>query len=537
MSEKKEENGMNNDKDNNKGNINTDTNRDNKENNDGELAFYEKAGSARAVTSGVYVLIFSLVGSILMWGYYIIATGTGGLEYYNLAFTISTIMNIFAAGFSSAFATKVKEAMVLSREKALERIGVFSKIFLILGVLMTAVSILMALFISDHYISFCIWAVVPQILINHYLTILLNILNVRNRYDITGAITGQFGVFVFVFGFLFIEKGVPGEYHAFFPLIVSVGYLLLMLIFFKRVTKYTQKEILFSGKLFSKETGEFLKYSSLTTVTNLDALGVLGNVIFLITAFILTVKYPESEKLALMQIFSVVAGYVVTKLVIVFFAGPFNVEIAEAYAKGDHKLINSVINNTGRIVVMMGLLVMAMLAGASRSLLTILHRSAFTDSNGVLNVSLLNIGIILFILCAIGQVFYGFGTFFGSALVGADRAKDSAIGFGIALILNVILSILLVYFLDLIGAGLTMLITGIFLVPFMLRRIKRHFGVKFEFRILRQIPHLIIIFSILYFIPFGSMYGVIPDIIILGGIGALTLIIFLPFFGVVSPKD
>ncbi|MHA1896118.1 MAG: hypothetical protein ACTSU2_01880, partial [Promethearchaeota archaeon] len=37
--------------------------------------------------------------------------------------------------------------------------------------------------------------------------------------------------------------------------------------------------------------------------------------------------------------------------------------------------------------------------------------------------------------------------------------------------------------------------------------------------------------------PFGSMYGVIPDIIILGGIGALTLIIFLPFFGVVSPKD
>ena len=135
---------------------------------------------------------------------------------------------------------------------------------------------------------------------------------------------------------------------------------------------------------------------------------------------------------------------------------------------------------------------------------------------------------------------------FGNALIGSGHAKYSALGFGITLIATFILTPIFVFYFGFIGAGLAMIITGIFVLPYILITVKKFLKVHLSFRILNSIPHLTIVFLLIFFYPLEPVLEHITmqnnlgialiGLLMLIGI-ILAFLIGIPFFGVMGPGD
>ena len=280
------------------------------------------------------------------------------------------------------------------------------------------------------------------------------------------------------------------------------------------------------------------------TVINLDALQVFANITSFLTAFILGLKFSQSEQKNLMEIYFIIANYVIAKLIIQFFAAPLNVEIAEAVAKNDNKTIKETINSVGKLALMLGLTLMTILAAFSKTLLYVLHKNAFIikiDDSLIFDQNLYNKAIILFILFLFGQFGFGFSKLFGNALIGAGATKKSAYGFGFSLVIILITTIIFVYLFDIIGAGISTLIASLSLLPFIIIQTKRSLKIKFDLRVLRQIPQLTLIFIIYFYFPFtlnsSNFMDFIFQLILVIFLTIIILMILIPFFGVYSKKD
>jgi O-antigen/teichoic acid export membrane protein len=140
---------------------------------------------------------------------------------------------------------------------------------------------------------------------------------------------------------------------------------------------------------------------------------------------------------------------------------------------------------------------------------------------------------VLFILIITGQFIYGYATLFGNALIGSGNASSAAKGFGITFCIIIIISPISMFFFGIMGIGIVMLISSLFLLPYILIQLKRKLEINYKFRLYRLIPNLVILFLILLIFPFNNLINFIIGIII----GA-TLYLFLnPFFGVSIPED
>lgn len=501
-------------------------------------AFYEKKGASRAITSGIFILVSSLLGSLLLWIFMIIGTGTGGLEYFLLATSIGTLFLTFSTGFSASFVARIKDISLKNPKKTNYYIGSYSRILILISIILTIIGFLIVFFIKDIYFRTCLIFSIPQIFIGYISGIMINLLNVDNRYDITGVIGGLYGIFAFITGFLFIYVfHVPDIYYGLIPLITGIANLGITLILFKKYTKFSFIGLLKQGNMFNSETRDFIKYSFLTTITNLDILGVFGNIIIFITAIILGFQVPESEKLKLMELFAIVNGYLMMRFIILFFSGPLNVEIAEANSNNDIISEKETINKMGKISLLFGLFLMIFLSAFSKTILKFFHSSAFITSNNTFNNSLYDVIIIFFIISTFGQFFYAFSSFFANALIGSGNVKKSSKGFGLILILCIILTPIFVYYYGLIGASLVMIVTGSILLPYMLHQVKKTFQIETDFRVLRQMPYLVIIGTFLFLFPVGEVFGALLDMIFIFGVSIIILSISLPFFGVIDKKD
>lgn len=505
-----------------------------------EKAFYEESGVSRALISGTYVAIFSMLGSILFWLYFVIATGSGGIEYIGLANTLNGLFGILNGGFSQAYIAKIKATMVEYPEQSDEVISIYTKVMWLIGIGMTMIAILTALVINDKYITTCIWFVIPLVAMNYFGCYIGNLLIIKNRYDIIAIVGGSMSTFLILFAILFMYVfDLPGIYHGLIPLFNGIIYISILYFFFHRKTSFKFKNIIHKGSIKDPRSKQFFKYSLFSTVTNLDNLGLFANLVTFLTTLVLGILYSTEEQKSLMQIFIIIAGYTVSKVAIQFFSGPINVEIAEAMAKKDIKTMQDVINSLGRTTFVLCLILLVIITSFSKILLYNLHYSAFLTGETPTFDSLLYInGVFLFIFYFSGQYLLGFASFFGSILVAAGYAKISAKGFSFGLLICLVSTPILVYFIGILGAGISTIITGCIVLPYMFLKLRKILGIKSDLRILRQVPYLIIMFIMFFFYPFAQDINLF--IIQLVGAVIITLIIFgilSSFFGVVEPKD
>mgnify|MGYP006282263015 CR=1 FL=1 len=503
---------------------------------DGKKAFYEEAGVSRAMISGTYVMIFSLVGSALFWAYSIIATGNG-LKYNTLASAIVGIFIVFSGGFAQSFIAKVKKEMIKDFESAKRLVGIYFKILMISAAVMTTVAIILALFLQDDYISVCIWLALPQIVLGHFGGVLTNLLSVKNRYDITGAIGGFIGIWLFIFGALFIYVfNFPPWIHGILSFLIALANLGPRIYYFKKKTPFKIKDFFTEGKVNDPRTPELIKDGLFSTVTNLDSLGQFGNIIFFLTAIVLGVVYPNNVSSDWMDVFSIVMSYVIAKVIFQFFAGPLNVEMSEAVANDDMDTAKDVLNSVGKLTTILGSLLLVIIAAFSGTILIELHPDAFYNE-GVLDTVLYKEARIFFILCVIGHFEFGFASFFGNALVAVDESKRSAKAFGYTLIIAIVLTPILTYFFGLMGAGIATLICGCFVCPYMLITMKKAMSIEIHFKVGRQIPHLTVIALLFFLYPIGNVFGMIVDLVIVIAVCIVVLAVFMNFFGVLEPED
>ncbi len=505
----------------------------------------EEEGSSRAVLSGTYSFVFALLGSLLLWIFIVFATGNPGLAYYGEIFALLGIFQIFVNGFSQSFIAKVKSEYIKDQNSALSKAASYTKVMIVIGGIMAVFALFLYFIIPDPFIQICLLMAIPPLILSYFFCSLGNIICVKNRYDVSGFIGSIFGIVVFFIGGLFILFNVPPVFFTLIPLTITLCGLSLTIYFYKRISPFKLRDLYFKGKMISNDAKEFTKYSTFSTLTNLESIGLLGNLIVFMTTLSLFIWHPSIESLAV-QILTIVMAYAIVKVAIIFFCSPLNVEIAEAYTKHNHEIIQHTITDIGRIACLIGLTLTTFVCAGSGLILGILHKNMFLSKSGEINQSLLMTSQILLILCAIGQTCYGFAALFGNALIGSGHAKYSAIGFGITIIITLILTPINIYFFGFLGAGITMLLTGLFILPYMLITLKKKLEVKLKLRALNQIPYLIIVFLLIFFYPIEGvlehlsksnnyLIGFIGLIMLLGIV--LSFVIGIPFFGVMGPGD
>ncbi|MHA1280860.1 MAG: hypothetical protein ACTSQP_00015 [Promethearchaeota archaeon] len=506
----------------------------------------EQEGSTRAVVSGSYFFVFAILGSILLWFFTIIATGNEGLAYYGAAGVTIGMLSVLANGFNQSFIARLKPIYIeKTPEETIQTAASYTKIYIFIGVLMSLIAFILAIYISDPFLSFILLISIPSILLGYSFGTLGGMLNLKNRFDITAFIGSFFGIVVCIVGGLMIFFQIHPPYFALIYFFITLNTIILSIIYFKKISEFKLRALYFKGKLFSKESFNFLKYSTYSTLTNLESIGLLGNIIVFLTLYFLYLWHPETQLIAA-QILTIVMTYAIVKVAIIFFTSPLNIEIAEAVTKKNHQIIQDTITDIGRTTMIIGLTLMTLVCAGSGIILKILHSPLFIKPDGTINQELLISSQITLILCAVGQCFYGFAALFGNALIGAGHAKNSAIAFGLTVLLCLPLTPLFVYFFGYIGAGITMLLTGAFVLPFMLIEVKKKLNVKLNFRVKNLAPVLLIVFLLIFFYPIDAVLEHVrkANNYPMGFIGLAMLIGIilaffggLPFFGVLRPGD
>ena len=229
--------------------------------------------------------------------------------------------------------------------------------------------------------------------------------------------------------------------------------------------------------------------------------------------------------------------------------------------------MESSINAVGKIGLVIAIPIsLAMMVLARPLLLVLAQGSVSTGDPPIVTEALLFQGWATMALTALGQAFYGLACIYGAALIGSGAAKRSAIGFGIAAIILFIATPAFIFLFgmlggvlplfgtntySLIGAGLSFLISGIFVLPYLARATRRHLHITYDLRIKRLLVCMTILGFFLIFAPVNPyaqfLQSFLPSLsveilqilslltfILLGG---LLCIILYCFFGVFGKGD
>lgn len=95
------------------------------------------------------------------------------------------------------------------------------------------------------------------------------------------------------------------------------------------------------------------------------------------------------------------------------------------------------------------------------------------------------------------------------------------------------LSPIFIFRFGILGIGMVMVISALFLLPYTIIQLKRKLKVKYNIRIYRLAPNLFILFLLLWFFPFNNTISLFFGIIL----GASIYLVLNPFFGVSIPED
>ncbi|MFX0028256.1 MAG: polysaccharide biosynthesis C-terminal domain-containing protein [Candidatus Hermodarchaeota archaeon] len=515
-----------------------------------ERKFFEKEGSSRVLTSGSLYMFFSLINASCIWIFIILGTDTNLLTYFGLTTAINGIVSLIGIGISRYFIAEIKTAFVINEELGRIKATSYSKLLFLIGVGlglgMIATPFVFGFIISNILLRECIFASgFSSFLI--YGTFMFQIgLEIKNRYDII-AFTSIFnGIFILFFAFIFIFYNLNPFGFAFYPFF-NIITLILLIYFFKKLAPYSIRE-LFKAKLRPRNMRQiaspeirdlieshqimiYLKNSLYSMMINIQNSKFFEDILYFIAAIYLAIFDPSFQDLGL-RLLTVLMAYGAVKSVILYYSAPLNIEIAEASVKDRHETIEESINASTRISSILALGFLTAMVALSGELLFFLHRDFFIEG-AIFNRDLFIMSQTLFIMIIAGQFLYGYSTLFGNALIGSGNAGLAAKGFTITLLIIIISSPLFIYFTGILGIGIVMLISSLFILPYILIQLKRRLDIDYNFKIYRLIPNLIILFLIMWLFPYNSTISIMIGIIL----GA-TLYLFLnPFFGVSIPAD
>jgi hypothetical protein len=513
--------------------------------------FFENEGSSRAITSGSLYMFFSLINAGCIWIFIIIGTNWPGLTYFGLTTAITGILSLIGIGISRYFIAEIKAAFVISEELGRIKATTYSKLLFLIGIglgsSMIATPFVFGSFLTNTLLRECIFASgFSSFLI--YGTFVFQIgLEIKNRYDIIAFTTIFNGILILPIGVIFIFYSLNPFWFAFYPFF-NLFTLILLIYYFKRLAPYSIMEIFGASlrsrnmrKRVSPKTRElienhqiliYLKNSIYSMVTNIQNSKFFEYILFFIATIYLTLFTDSSYLNFGLSLLTVLMAYGAVKSVILYYSAPLNIEIAEACAKDSHDTVEESINASTRISSILALGFLTAMVALSEEILLYLHRDFFYEG-AVFNSDLFVMAQILFILIIIGQFLYGYSTLFGNALIGSGNASLAAKGFSITLIIILATSPIFIFFTGILGIGIVMLISALFLLPYILIQLKRTLDIKYNFRIYRLLPNLILLLLIMLLFPFNSVFSVIVGIII----GAVLYLFLNPFFGVSIPED
>ena len=263
---------------------------------------FKEEGSSRAIVSGAYFFVFAIVGSVLLLVFAVMATDNPGFAYYGEAFVILNMFTAVGSGIYPMYVSRVKAKFVHDKERALYLASSYSKIILLIGVILTSLAVLLYFIVPSDLVKAATLAAIPAILLGYVGGSFSQMVSLVNRFDIAAFISSLFGIVVFICGLLFISLGFAPIWFAYIPLIIGLCSTPLALFFFFRVSPFKFKDLYTKGELFGKENAIFLKEGLYSTLTNLEGLGILGNTVFFITTLSLYAFYPNLEYLGVQLI-------------------------------------------------------------------------------------------------------------------------------------------------------------------------------------------------------------------------------------------
>ncbi|TKJ20734.1 MAG: hypothetical protein CEE43_11770 [Promethearchaeota archaeon Loki_b32] len=513
--------------------------------------FFEREGSSRVITSGSLYMFFSLINAGCIWIFIILGTRSDLLLYFGLTTAINGIISLIGIGISRYFIAEIKAAFIINEELGRIKATTYSKLLFLIGLglgsAMIATPFIFGFFLTNLLLRECIFASgFSSFLI--YGTFVFQIgLEIKNRYDIIAFTTIFNGIFILLFAFIFISYSLNPFWFAFYPFF-NIITLILLIYYFKRLAPYSIIEIFKASlrsrnmrKRVSPEIKDFienhqvliyLKNSLYSMMTNIQNSKFFEDILFFIAAIYLAIFTDTSYQNFGLSLLTVLMAYGAVKSVILYYSAPLNIEIAEACVKECHETVEESINASTRISSILALGFLTAMIALSSELLFYLHRDLFIEGT-IFNSNLFLMAQILFILIITGQFIYGYSTLFGNALIGSGNPDLAAKGFGITLIIIAVTSPLFIYFYGIVGIGIVMLTSSLFLLPYILIQLKRKLNINYRFKLYRLFPNLVILFIILWMIPFNSAISLLIGIII-----SATIYLFLnPFFGVSVPED
>jgi hypothetical protein len=496
-------------------------------------------------------MFFALINAGCIWIFIILATGWEGLKYFGLATAINGIVGLIGIGISRYFIAEIKTAFIIDEDLGRLKSVTYSKLlFLIglgLGIVMITIPFTLGYVITNQLLRECILASgFSSILL--YTNFVFQIgLEIKNRYDIIAFLSIFNGMFLLAWGFLFMTFSFNPFWFAFYPYF-NLSTTFLLAYFFAKIAPYTIKDIIHAGLrtrtmktraspqvrdlIEDHQIWLYIKNSLFSMLTNIQNSKFFEDILFFFAAIYLAIFTGSEFQGYALSLLTVLMTYGAVKTVILYYSAPLNIEIAEACAKNQHETIEDSINDSTRISSILALGFLTALVALSGELLLYLHRDLFIEG-GMLNVENYSMAQILFLLIILGQFIYGYSTLFGNALIGSGNGKTAARGFLITFIIISALSPISIFLFKLVGIGVVMLISSLFLLPYTLIQLKKKLDVKYRLRIYRLIPNLLILFFILWIIPFINTITLFLGIIL----AAVIYLLLNPFFGVSIPED
>jgi len=418
-----------------------------------ERKFFEQEGSSRVITSGSLYMFFALINAGCIWVFIILGTGWEGLKYFGLTTAINGIVGLIGIGISRYFIAEIKTALIVNEELGRLKAATYSKILfligLILGLGMIMISFMFGVFLTNQLLRECIFASgVASILL--YCNFVFQIgLEIKNRYDIIAFLSIFAGIFLLIWGFIFISFDISPFWFAFHPFF-NITTLFLFAYFFSKQAPYSIKDI-FQASLRTRNMKKraspqirelieehqillYMKNSAYSMLTNIQNSKFFEDILFFFAAiYLATFSDPEYQDFAL-SLLTVLMTYGAVKTVILYYSAPLNIEIAEACAKESYDTVEASINDSTRISSILALGFLTAMVALSGELLFYLHRDLFMDGESF-DKNLFSMARILFILIVLGQFLYGYSTLFGNALIGSGNANSAARGFLITIII------------------------------------------------------------------------------------------------------
>lgn len=385
-----------------------------------EIIMVEKPSVERLLAGGTYVLVFGLLSGAIGWIFIAIASqagiGIGGdlLGFYMTTSAFNVIGICISGGFHQSLSKYISEALVESKEKAIQYAKAGFVIFTIIGILLFAVFITFSLIMFPQNLEY---GIVFAVLAMSYYLGFLNDFQVGNlaavhRFDLISkakffgiVITTGISYGILLLKYIFTDNLIVARLLPTTFFIIYAIQILFLYRAFKRVMPYSFSSILRGAR--RADIAPIFKYGLFCIVPNLIFSGAI--------LWIQTLWYSGffSFGTILVTANGLILGYAGVIFAVCQFGWPQIPAVAEAKAMKDYQLIDDYVQNTLRTGFNITALFLIIYVGLSQQILLLFHGSEYLIAH------------IPFILISIAVAVLGVEFLICTLLIGLGEGKKA----------------------------------------------------------------------------------------------------------------